>query len=233
MASVGAAAYLLARPPLELWPSFAELTADYRTGVGERRQVTLSDDISVEMNTRTSVVVPRTGMQAIELISGEIAVTTGSGPSTPSRSVSIIAGNGRTSGSRAAFDVRYDGGKAFAACFEGEILVECGGARATLKARQQIAYADAGLSDIVSTDGRAIAAWREGLLVFENQPLSQVISEINRYRRGRIILMNEDVGRLPLDATFRLDRIDEIVPEISHLFDLKIRALPGGVVLLG
>ena len=89
-----------------------------------------------------------------------------------------------------------------------------------------------GLGEIGATEASVIEAWQQGLLVFDNQPLSLVIPEINRYRRGRIVLMNEDIGRLPLDATFRLDRIDEVVPKIAHLFNLKITALPGGVVLL-
>src|SRR5262249_15172598 len=37
-ASVGGAVYLAARPPLDLWPSLAELRADYRTAVGEQRK---------------------------------------------------------------------------------------------------------------------------------------------------------------------------------------------------
>ncbi|MFX8723624.1 hypothetical protein ABTM71_19355, partial [Acinetobacter baumannii] len=64
------------------------------------------------------------------------------------------------------------------------------------------------------------------------RPLSQVIDEINRYRSGKIILLNADLGRLPLDATFRLDRIEEAVPKIAHVFGARVRTLPGGVVLL-
>ncbi len=89
-----------------------------------------------------------------------------------------------------------------------------------------------GFGETTATDGRRVEARRQGLLVFNNQPLAQVVTEINRYRRGQIVLMNDDIGRLSLDATFRLDRIDEAVPKITHLFGLKIRTLPGNVVLL-
>jgi transmembrane sensor len=60
-----------------------------------------------------------------------------------------------------------------------------------------------------------------------------VIAEINRYRRGKIILMDANLGRLPLDATFRLDRIEEAVDKIAHVFGARVKALPGGIVLLG
>jgi transmembrane sensor len=63
--------------------------------------------------------------------------------------------------------------------------------------------------------------------------LAEVVTEINRYRSGRIILMNPALGTLPVDATFRLDRIDEAASRLADVFELKARFLPSGIVLLG
>src|SRR5262249_37314587 len=52
-----AAAYAVIDPPLRLWPSFAELTADYRTATGEQRQLALPGDASVRLNTQTSIAL--------------------------------------------------------------------------------------------------------------------------------------------------------------------------------
>ena len=233
-ASIGGAAYLAARPPLDLWPSLSELNADYRTDIGERRQIAFSDTVSVEMNTRTSLAAAGagTGARQIELIVGEIAVTTGFGATSRSESFAVVAGDGLTSATRAIFDLRRDGQSVSVTCLEGEVQVECRNDIVKLKARQRIVYGAHGFDEVAATDGRVVEAWRRGLLVFDNQPLSQVIPEINRYRRGRIVLMNDRIGRLPLDATFRLDGIDDVVPKIAHLFNLKVRTFPGGVVLL-
>lgn len=230
-ASLVGGACLAARPPLGLWPSLSELTADYRTDIGERRNLAFANEVSIEMNTRTSLALAQTGTDArqIQLVAGEIAITTGIAEASP---FVVVAANGRSSATRAMFDLRHDAQGVSVTCLEGEVVVECQNGRAALKARQQIAYGDKGLGDIATTDGRVVEAWRQGLLVFDNQPLSQVIPEINRYRRGRIVLMNEEIGRLPLDATFRIDRIDEVVPKIAHIFNLKARTLLGGVVLL-
>lgn len=48
-AAIGATAagFAVIRPPFDLWPSLAELRADYRTATGEQRQVTLADGLSV------------------------------------------------------------------------------------------------------------------------------------------------------------------------------------------
>jgi transmembrane sensor len=226
-AAVGGLAYMAVRPPLDLWPSLSELAAGYRTEVGEQRRVTLAN-ASIEMNTRTSLSVGgiEGGAPQIELIAGEIAVT------TASTSFTVIAGEGRTRASRAVFDLRRDGHKITVTCLDGSVQVECRGNIAGLQPRQQIIYDDRDLSSVGAVDPGSVEDWRHGLLVFKNRPLAQVVEEINRYRRGRIILLNAELGRLPLDATFRLDRIDEAVPKIAHVFDAEVRSFPGGLVFL-
>jgi len=84
-ASAAGAAVLVARPPLGLWPSWSELAADYRTEPGEQRQVALAGDVSVELNTRTSIAIRPGGAQAggIELIAGEAMVQARSGTAGP------------------------------------------------------------------------------------------------------------------------------------------------------
>jgi transmembrane sensor len=147
--------------------------------------------------------------------------------------VVVVAGDGRVSAGQGVFDLRRDGGKVAVTCISGEVRVDCSGKSAVLQPRQQVAYDGHGLGTVAGVDAAAVDAWRRGFLVFENTPVTDVVAEINRYRRGRIILMDSALGRLPLDATFRLDRIDEAVPKIAHVFGAKMRALPGGIVLLG
>lgn len=232
-ASVAAAAYVVARPPLGLWPSLSELTADYRTDFGERRQIAVGAGVSVEMNTRTSLTFAAAGpdSQRIDLIAGEIAVTAGNN-TVASSSVMVVAGEGKIHAEHATFDLRHDGAAGSVACIEGRVRVECQSNVATLDKGQHVSFGALGLGPIGQADGRVVQAWRQGLLVFDDEPLSQVIPEINRYRRGRIILMNSHIGRLPLDATFQIDRIDEVAPKIAHIFGLNARTLPGGIVLL-
>jgi transmembrane sensor len=227
-AAAACGAYVAINPPLGFWPSSAELLADYRTASGEQRKLTFDGDVAVEMNTRTSLAVGPAQTQArqIELIEGEIAVTAAAMPFT------VIAGTGRTSARQAGFDLRREARKVLVTCLGGTVRVESGGNVADLMPQQRVAYDERGLSSIGTVNTVTVEAWRKGLLVFENRPLSEVIEEINRYRRGRIILMNTQLASLPLDATFRLDRIEEAVPKIAHVFGISVRNLPGGVVLL-
>ncbi len=230
-ATAAASAYAVVNPPLELWPSLADMRADYRTGVGEQRVVAVQDDISVRLNTRSSLAILQQAAQAdgIELLSGEAAIEIAP---TNRRAFALVAADGRTLAQNARFNIRYDGSSVRVTCLEGAVEVEHLGRRASVAPHRQVVYASHGMSDVTNVDADSVTAWERGVLVFRNDPLAHVVEEINRYRPGRIILMNEELGRKSVLATFRLDRIDEAVPRLQAAFGVKTRHLPGGIVLV-
>ena len=75
-------------------------------------------------------------------------------------------------------------------------------------------------------------AWRKGQLVFRQTPLAEVVGEINRYRSGRIMLMNDALGRRLVEARVTLDRIDDLIVLIREAYGARVTTLPGGVVVL-
>jgi transmembrane sensor len=228
-ASAASIAYLALRPPFGLWPSLYEFAADYRTAIGRQRRLVLTDTVSVEMNTQTSLSTRPSQAEAaaIEVISGEVAVAARS-------SVIVFAGGGQTRTQQSVFDLRSNaGGSVSVVCVEGEVQVACGGSEVALGPGQRIVYDNNGLGRVSSVNTTSIGAWQRGLLIFEETPLAEAVEEINRYRPGRIILMNSALGTLPVDATFRLDRIDEAAFRLADVFELKTRFLPGSIVLLG
>ena len=60
----------------------------------------------------------------------------------------------------------------------------------------------------------------------------RVIEEVNRYWRGRIILLNGDLGRRRVSVRLELARIEEIISYVQSVLGASVRRLPGGVVLL-
>jgi transmembrane sensor len=228
--AAGAAAYAIVKPPLGLWPSLVELSADYRTATGEQRQVGVSDDVSVRLNTQTSISIlsEEAGTDLVKLISGEAAFA-----ATSPRPLVVLAGDGRMVAGRARFDVRNVGSSVCVTCFDGEVRVEQGSQAAVVGSRQQLRYDVGGLKAAVAIDPVEAAAWQAGVLIFRFTPLSDVIAEINRYRRGRVILMNAALGTSPVNGRFRIQRIDEVLAWIEQAFGATARSLPGGVVLIG
>jgi transmembrane sensor len=96
-----------------------------------------------------------------------------------------------------------------------------------------VVYDAGGIGQVVSVDPTVVTSWQTNVLIFRREPLSRAIEEINRYRPGRIILVDTLLGRKLIDASFRLDRIEDIVPQIVQVFGTRARSLPGGIVLLG
>jgi transmembrane sensor len=220
------------RPPLELWPSAAELAADFRTQPGERRKIEVAIDAAVELNTRTSLDLrPSVGNEArIELISGEAAVSTRVGAD---QALVVVAGAGRATARNSSFDIRKDGPSVSVSCIAGTVDVSCEERNVSIRAGQQVTYDARGTREVVAFDPDAITAWQRGLLIFRRVPLSDVVDEVNRYRAGRIILLDRAMRQRLVVATFRIDRIDDVVDFISRAMNIPIRSLPGGVVLAG
>lgn len=230
-ASAAGAAVMVARPPLGLWPSWSELAADYHTGTGEQRRITLPGSVSIELNTRTSIAVRSSGADAgrIELIAGEAMVST---PKV-ARSFSVLAAGGAIVATDARFNVRWEGQSVCVSCLEGAVRVERLAASLSLPAGQQAVYSDVGIGRAVAIDPAIVAAWQEGLVIFRSAPITEVVAEINRYRPGRVILTNTALGRRQFNARFRIADIDQVVGQIEQVFGAHATMLPGGIVLLG
>ncbi len=230
--AASAAGALVIRPPLDLWPSFSELAADYRTRTGERQQIEVANHVAVQMNTRTSIDVRGVTdrVAQIELVAGEAAIAK---QDQASQEFAVLAGAGRVVTTKASFNIRKDDRAVSVTCSNGEVEVRCPTGSAIIRERQQVAYDARGLGEITAIDADVITAWQRGLLIFRDVALARVIDEVNRYRPGRIVLLDGKVGLRRVVANFRLDRIDDAIVFISQVMNVRARSLPGGIVLLG
>lgn len=228
--AASAAGYLVVYPPLGLWPSLGELSADYRTGKGEQRKVVIAPDLSLELNTQTSIALRSSqgGMQ-IELISGEATVAA---KLASSKQMVMLAGSGRITATQAKFNALCLDGLVSVTCLDGAVSVEQGGNIVQLKAAEQVSYSGAGLDASRTIDAAQVTAWQTGLLVFRDRPLVSVVEEVNRYRSGKIIITSADLKRRVVNGTFRLDKLENFVAQVEQLFGARVTSLPGGVVLL-
>jgi transmembrane sensor len=230
-ASAAAVAYVGSKPPFEFWPSVEELRADYRTGTGEQRQVALAEGVSLILNTQTSIGVRQISPQsrAIELIAGEASFTTARGDAP----IDIFAASGRASAGTARFEMRRDGEAVQVTCLDGLVEVMCHGRSVTVPPGRRLTYDRAGVQAPVAVDLVVATAWQQGQLIFRHERLARVVEEVNRYRPGRIILLDRGLGERDVVATFHLSRIDEAIEHLARAFGARTRSLPGGVVLLG
>ncbi|MBN3792233.1 DUF4880 domain-containing protein [Burkholderia sp. Ac-20353] len=234
------ASWLALRPPLQLWPSVGDLAADYRTGTGEQRRVTLADHVAIEMNTQTRIdLLParyeQSGRPGIELLSGEAEVVVGAPLNVRAQAnapVVVVAGRGRMLVQAARMNVRRNGEQLCVTCLSGSLQVEHRERRLTLSADDQLVYDDRHVGDISRVDSSAVVAWRHGLLVFNDVPLAQVVAEINRYRPGKLILRNAGLGERRVQAKLSIGEIDRAIDMMQQVYGAQVTRLPGSIILL-
>lgn len=227
--AASAAGILAVRPPLGLWPSLAELGGDYRTGVGQHKTIALARGVSVELNTRTSVVLASdAAADGLRLIAGEVAVDA----DHARRLVRVATHHGAASTLGGRFGVLLADGKTCVTCLVGQVRIATAAGERALAQGQQLRFDSQGFAEAVAVDTARSESWRRGILVFKNDPLREVVAEVNRYRPGRIILTNSALGETRVNAVFQLDRIASATDQIRDVTNASVTPLPGGVVLL-
>lgn len=224
-AVAASAALVLLRP--SLFGEITGLAADYHTSVGEQRSVMLANDVRLELNTQTRINqrVFDDGSQGIELLDGEIEVRT----QTPFK---MRAGTGWISSDSGRFVVRATGPEVLVTCVGEHLSLEHRGQILRLDSDQQMSYGEREHSPPRVVDTTVVTAWRQRLLIFEDETLAHVIDELNRYRSGVILLMNDELGQRRVQARFRLDQLSDVAALIRDAYGAQVRELPGGVVLV-
>lgn len=231
-AVAASAALLVARSPLQLWPSLPDVLADYRTATGEQRQVQLAPGVVVEMNTQTAMNVRTVDgrVEGIELLTGEIQLqVTGDQP----HPFVVHALHGRISAQGGAqCNVRCLDERVQVTSLDGGVRLEYDGRSERVARAEQAGYDQRGLQPSTPADTEAAIAWRRRVLVFDDRPLAEVVAEINRYRPGRIILTNDALAARKVHARFSLNQLGDAATLIHQAFGASVRSLPGGIVLV-
>lgn len=208
-------------PPASFW-------AAYQAPLGERRAVTLSDGSAVELDTGTSFDFDAGGdTRKLTLHSGQIFVAVHPDARHP---FVVEAGNGSVRALGTAFDVRRDSDKTRVVVAESSVRVVlsggAGGASVDIRAGEQMAYSPRGLGAPQAADVGSLTAWRDGKIVFKDRPLGEVVAELSRYRRGMIVIRNDDLKALPVTGIFDTGDDDAIFDAIAAVAPVTVRKLP-------
>ncbi|OKO85540.1 iron dicitrate transport regulator FecR [Bradyrhizobium sp. NAS80.1] len=230
LAAAAAAGFAIVQPPLGLWPSWQELAADYRTAKGEQRTIEVMPEVSLDLNTQTSIALKsRQNQPTIELVSGEVVVNARRSPQGP---LIVLAAGGQVMAREAHFDARCLDGEVAVTCLGGTIDVQHTGQSAQVSQGEQISYSSAGLGTRVSVDPAQVTAWQSGLLIFRDRPLASVVDEVNRYRPGKIVIVSAALRQRAVNGDFEIAKLDSFVSQVQQLTDAHVTSLPGGLIIL-
>ncbi len=228
-AAVLLAITLLAGPEINVW-----LRADLRTPVGAQLTQQLEDGSVIQLNTDSAIALRYTReARAIDLLRGEAAFEVAHDPERP---FIVRTREGSATALGTVFQVRADEARerVTVTVTEGSVRVQTPQTSVDLTAGEQASYQSDGLIGVVlAIDDRAASAWRRGYISFIDQPLEEVIHELNRYARGHIALTDDSLRAQPVSGTFEISHAQAAVTALENNFDLRARRYGGYLTLIG
>jgi transmembrane sensor len=217
----------------------------FRTAIGQQATVTLPDGSQLTLNTDT--VVRTTADEARRLVyldKGQAYFKVAKDRRHPF----VVTAAGRTvTALGTAFDVRVDHGELKVVLVEGKVRVEAA------RPPRRTAAPKTGLAAPMATDmsaGSQLVArddtewrltptnvgqqtsWLTGQLVFDDDPLSEVVEEVNRYSTRKIAITDATLARRRVSGNFAPGDVHGFAMILQAAGVATLREQPGGEILI-
>lgn len=226
------------------WFQRGNETQTLATAIGQRQTVALSDGSSVVLNTDT-VLETRfdRGERVVRLRKGEASFTVAHDAGRP---FFVRAGDAEVRAIGTQFNVRVrDRGDIEVVVAEGRVQVESGkqyqGAttareptRRILQAGQKVDTAMA-MMPVIAINPTAMAnllAWHEGAVVFDGEPLSQAVAELNRYTDTRLVITDREVDAMRIGGRFKTGDVEGFLQAMTKALPVRIRRVSDRLVYI-
>lgn len=202
----------------------ARIIRHYQTDFGETSLYTLADGSVMQLNTNSSVTVEYSSNQRqIELVAGEVFFEVAKDPHKP---FVVASGDDRVTAVGTAFSVDISSEKSLEVMVtEGKVTVNrTTGAAArvypevVLTPGQRVVVRDSQPDVSVEQDPEASLAWREGFVVFNGEPLSAVVSEIDRYTSLTFKITDPELASVPVGGYFKTGDLEQLLLVLQQNF---------------
>jgi transmembrane sensor len=217
----------------------AHMSEKIETGIGEQRNLVLSDGSTLLLNTNSRVTVDFSDeVRNIVLLKGEAHFEVAHDTTRP---FTVTAGNNTVTAVGTAFNMQYVDDNAFElvvtdgkvlvkdrfsafssnqslfskAPVEGEGLLMFAGEKATVKgdvdARESLSQND------IDDD----LAWQQGMIVFKGERLEAVLAEIGRYTQVHFQISDESLKSRRVAGYFKVGDIDGLLAALKNSFNIE------------
>jgi transmembrane sensor len=214
------------------------LCADHVTGVGEVAQFKLPDGSIAMLNTDSALSVGYDGSERrINLLRGEAWFKVRKDAVHPFR---VHTRDGVAEAVGTAFGVRRGDDSVTVSVTEGVVAVTA--PEAVLPSELQPVKVAAGLQSsyarghapgaATAFDAQVALAWRTRHIVVDDMPLRAAIDELNRYRSGRIVLMDSAHADAHVSGVFAVNQLDEGVAGLAATQGLRVTYLTPYLMIL-
>lgn len=185
-------------------PWAERLRADQYTAVGETRNLTLADGSHIQLDTDAALSISLAGSERrVRLLRGQAWFEV----AHDGRPFIVDSGQAHVQVLGTQFSVARQGEQTLVRLQRGSISASAGaGQPVILSPGQQVDINASQLSAVSTFDPAVAFAWRQRQLVLRQQPLSDVVAQLNRYWPGHVFLGSDPLGKRLVSGVFDLDK---------------------------
>lgn len=221
--------------------------AVYRTAVGDRRTIQLSDGSQLILNTDSVATVRyRWTSRTVELERGQAYFDVAHSAIRPFR---VDAGRGVVRAIGTRFEVYRHADEVQVKLLQGRIEVtpsvelqhaDGGGTASSnppaatleLTAGQQTTLSAGGVAPLTEVNVPVATAWLDGKLVFNDVRLQDAVAEVNRYSTRKIYVLDASLVDFRVSGVFRSDRADAFITAVSTSLPVIVQPAANGALLI-
>lgn len=201
-----------------------ELTADYKTALGEQTEVILADGTSLYLNTDSAVNVYFSAHERlIELVKGEVLIETAHEQSAVYRPFKVKTQHGFATALGTRFTVHHQPQLSTVSVFEGAVKVNPKNNPENsiiLQAGQSTDFSATTVSAVTKAKSTELA-WIKGILAVYAMPLDAFLAELSRYRKG-VLRCDPAVAHLLISGAFPIQDTDAVLAKLTRTLPVKV-----------
>jgi transmembrane sensor len=215
-------------------PRLTPVATTYATVKGERRTVMLADGTRLDLGGGSRVAVSlEPGARRVSMDEGEVAFTVTHDPLRP---FEVRVGDRQVRDLGTEFDIRRAGSQIRISVRRGMVEVASnGGAQGTpidLGPGRQLTHDEA--TDVTTVRTAPVDeafAWKQGRLIYRDQPLQVVVDDLNRAFPHTLRLEGARVAGLRFTGVLNVDAEDATIRRLTALLPISASRAGGATVL--
>ena len=207
----------------------------YAAAIGEMREQVLVDGSVLQINTDSQVNVEYSeGVRKIRLLRGEAHFDVAHNSEWP---FEVYAGKGIVKAVGTAFSIRLEEELISVIVTDGKVDL-ASTPTAAMPMQKTIGRLSEGQGASFSHQPDAKPrymlaqkeidrqlSWRKGYLVFEGEPLSEVVAELNRYLPLKVEIIDSALSNLPIGGRFKVGELEALFDVLESSFNVQVSRL--------
>lgn len=204
--------------------------ADYLTGEGQKSIVDLPDGTRVTLDADSALdVVFAGGRRDVRLLKGHAFFDVAHDRTRP---FAVRAAGRVVTALGTQFDVRLASGALRVVLAEGSVSVsslpgEPSAPPIKLSPGQAFSARPGTPGEVSPVDLDAALTWKQSVVEFRDQPLSEAVGVLNRYTRAQIVIRDPKVAALRITGVFKTGDVERFGRSVSQVLPVRMIARNG------